>query len=116
MTISASSRTLPEPVGVCVTEDTLSVDLADGRTIAVPLAWFPRLAHGTPQERARFELNRAGVHWPDLNEDISVEGLLNGEKSGESPRSLQRWLEYRARGEREPIAEFPLPEWWDKAE
>jgi len=100
---------MPEPTGARVTDDVLSVDLADGRTISVPLAWFPRLLHGTPQERARFELGPNGIHWPDLNEDIPVAGLLKGEKSGESLRSLQRWLEYRSRGEKEPIPEFPLP-------
>ena len=65
--------------------------------------------HGSSEERARFELGRNGVHWPDLNEDIPVAGLLNGEKSGESLQSLQRWLDYRSRGEREPVPELPLP-------
>jgi uncharacterized protein DUF2442 len=100
---------LPEPVGVRVDEDALTVDLADGRSISVPVQWFPRLFHGTPAERANFELSYEGVHWPDLNEDIPVEGLLNGEKSGESPASIQRWLAYRARGEKEPIPTLPLP-------
>jgi hypothetical protein len=98
---------VPEPVAVNVTDDTLSVDLADGRTIAVPLGWFPRLAHGSPSERAKFELGRLGIHWPDLDEDIPVVGLLKGEKSGESPRSLQRWLDHRARGQLPPVPTFP---------
>ncbi len=85
----------PEPVAARVTDDTLSVDLADGRTISVPLAWFPRLLHGTPDERCRFELGRNGIHWAELNEDIPVAGLLNGEKSGESLKSIERWLEQR---------------------
>jgi hypothetical protein len=89
-------ETLPEPVAVNVTSDTLSVDLADGRTISVPLAWFPRLQHGSPAERSHFELGRSGVHWPDLDEDIPVAGLLHGEKSGESLASVQRWLEAKA--------------------
>jgi hypothetical protein len=99
----------PEPVSVRVTADTLSVELADGRTISAPLQWFPRLYHGTPRERANYELSYAGIHWPDLNEDIPVEGLLNGERSGESPRSIQRWLDCRARGEKEPVLALPLP-------
>jgi len=88
-------ETTPEPVRVSVTDDTLSVDLADGRSIAVPLGWFPRLRHGTPLERAKYELGRNGIHWPDLDEDIPIAGLLNGEKSGESLASIQRWLERR---------------------
>ena len=86
----------PEPVSVIVTNDTLSVDLADGRTIAVPLGWFPRLRHGTARERSNYELGRNGIHWPDLDEDIPVAGLLNGEKSGESLTSIQRWLASRS--------------------
>ena len=109
MTTSTKSRTVPEPVAVRVTDDTLSVDLADGRTISVPVAWYPRLLHGTPAERANYELMYDGIHWEDLNEDISVEGLLEGCKSGESLRSLERWLAYRARGEKEPIPTYPLP-------
>jgi hypothetical protein len=99
MSTSTKAETTPEPTNVTVTEDTLSVDLADGRTIAVPLGWFPRLMHGTPQERADYELSAFGIHWEVLNEDISVAGLLAGEKSGESQRSLQKWLEQRAKGE-----------------
>ena len=98
-----------EPAAVRVTSELLSVDLADGRTINVPLQWYPRLFHGTPKEWANYELMYDGIHWPDLNEDLSVEGLLCGEKSGESLKSLQRWLGYRARGEKEPIPELPLP-------
>jgi hypothetical protein len=109
-TKAPKSETLPpEPVDVRVTEDTLSVDLADGRTISVPLAWFPRLVHGTKAERKRFELSVVGVHWPDLDEDISVEGLLRGQGSGESASSLNRWLGRRANGGRHRVHERPLP-------
>jgi len=108
MSTFAKTEVVPEPTSVRVNEDKLSVDLADGRTIAVPLAWFPRLVHATPAERAKTELSLAGIHWPDLNEDISVAGLLKGQRSGESQRSLQRWLELRARGEKEPIPTVPL--------
>ena len=82
---------------VSVGDDTLAVDLSDGRTISVPLAWFPRLLHGTPEERSnwRFIGDREGIHWPDLDEDISVENLLAGKPSGESQSSFKRWLEKR---------------------
>src|ERR1700689_423156 len=83
--------------GVNVTDDALTVDLADGRTITVPLAWFPRLAHGTPAERAEWRLigGGTGIHWPSLDEDISVESLLAGRGSGETQASLRRWLQTR---------------------
>jgi hypothetical protein len=82
---------------VTVSEDALAVDLADGRTITVPVAWFPRLAHGIPAERASWRLigGGSGIHWPELDEDISVESLLAGRRSGESQESLRRWLETR---------------------
>jgi hypothetical protein len=82
---------------VSVDDDTLAVDLSDGRTISVPLAWFPRLLQGTPEERSnwRFIGDREGIHWPDLDEDISVENLLAGKPSGESQSSFKRWLENR---------------------
>ena len=84
-------------IKVSVTEDTLTIDLEDGRTISVPIGWYPRLAHGTPAERNHYEISGAGygIHWPDLDEDIGVEGLLLGKKSTESPDSLLRWLERR---------------------
>lgn len=72
-----------EATSEVVTDDTLTVGLADGRTISVPLQWYPRLRHGTPEERANFEIGVFGIHWPDLDEDISTRGLLLGRKSGE---------------------------------
>lgn len=83
---------------VSVTDDTLAVDLIDGRTISVPLAWYPRLLHGTSEERShwRFVGDKEGIHWPELDEDISVENLLLGKPSGESQSSFKRWLEKRA--------------------
>lgn len=83
---------------VMVTDDTLAVDVNDGRTISVPLAWYPRLLHGTPEERNnwRFIGEKEGIHWPDLDEDISIENLLMGKPSGESQISFKRWLENRA--------------------
>jgi hypothetical protein len=83
--------------GVRVTDETLSVDLTDGRAISVPIAWYPRLSHGTAEERNHWRLvgNGRGVHWPDLDEDISVENLLTGKASGESQISFKRWLDRR---------------------
>jgi hypothetical protein len=83
---------------VSVSEDTLTVDLQDGRTVSVPIAWYPRLANGTREERQNWRLigSGQGIHWPDLDEDISVEGLLLGHPSNESPKSIQRWLDERA--------------------
>lgn len=83
---------------VTIAEDTLTVELSDGRSISVPLAWYPRLVHGTPKERADWRLigQGAGIHWSALDEDVSVENLLSGQASGESQRSLKRWLAKRA--------------------
>src|SRR5207237_5309752 len=81
-------------------EEALTVDLVDGRTIIVPLVWFPRLWHGTPHERGHFEIfgDGAYLHWPDLDEDLTVAGLLSGRQSGENPQSLQKWLDSRKAG------------------
>jgi hypothetical protein len=89
---------VPNIENLVVTEDTLTVDLNDGRTLSVPLAWFPRLLHGTPEERRNWRLigKGHGIHWEDLDEDISVEGLLIGKSSGESQASFKKWLEGRA--------------------
>ena len=97
--MSISGTELKESLArsVTVTDDALIADLVDGRTIAVPLAWFPRLARGTPVERANWRLiaGGEGIHWPDLDEDISVESLLAGRRSGETQESFRRWLERR---------------------
>jgi hypothetical protein len=89
------ARAVAQSVGAG--DDDLVVDLADGRTITVPLAWFPRLAHGTHAERANWRLigGGEGIHWPDLDEDISVASLLAGRRSGETQESLRRWLQRR---------------------
>ena len=80
-----------------ITDDTLSVDLNDGRSISVPLSWYPRLNHATLRERSNWRWigDREGIHWPDLDEDISVENLVFGKPSGESQESLKQWLEGR---------------------
>ncbi|HKH47772.1 MAG TPA: DUF2442 domain-containing protein [Thermoanaerobaculia bacterium] len=81
-----------------VNDESLIVDLMDGRTLIVPLVWFPRLWHGSPAERRHFEIfgDGAFIHWPDLDEDLTVLGLLSGRRSGESPQSLKKWLASRA--------------------
>ncbi len=75
-------------------DDDFTVDLSDGRTITIPLAWFPRLFHGSASERANWRwIGRGiGIHWPELDEDIAVEDLVLGRPSGEGQESLRRWL------------------------
>ncbi len=94
---AVATLTLARIGEVTVTDDTLSLDLEDGRTISVPIGWYPRLAYGTPLERANFQISGAGygIHWPDLDEDLGVEGLLLGRRSAESPDSFNRWLQRR---------------------
>lgn len=94
------AQKVPDAVDVRVSEDTLSVELSDGRTISVPLGWYPRLEHATPSERAHWRLigQGRGIHWEDIDEDISVEGLLAGKPSGESQASFKRWLQERPAG------------------
>ena len=99
MNTSVSKLQPAKALTVNVTDDTLTVDLADGRTLSVPLAWYPRLLHGTLEERRNWRLigGGVGINWPDMDEDISIEGLLLGNRSGESQRSLQQWLKDRAK-------------------
>ncbi|MBI1824963.1 MAG: DUF2442 domain-containing protein [Planctomycetes bacterium] len=97
MIISANDFTIPAAQDVRTTDDSLIVDLSDGRTISVPLAWFPRLVHATRKERGQWRLigRGTGIHWTLLDEDISVEGLLAGRSSGEGQTSLKKWLDAR---------------------
>lgn len=83
---------------VVITREGLTVELYDGRSISAPLSWYPRLLHGTPEERNNWRLigNAEGIHWPDLDEDISIENLLRGKPSGESEESFRKWLGKRA--------------------
>lgn len=89
---------IPKALNVFVTDDTLSVDLSDGRSISVPIAWFPRLMHCSEQERNNWRLigKGQGIHWEDIDEDISIEGLLAGKPSGESQDSFKKWLANRS--------------------
>jgi hypothetical protein len=98
MRTSAVELEVPFAQNVAVSDDTLSVDLSDGRSICVPLAWYPRLSHASSTERTRWHLigRGLGIHWDALDEDISVEDLLAGKPSGESQASLARWLAERS--------------------
>lgn len=84
----------PTAESATLTNDTLTVELSDGRSLSVPLDWFPRLVHATQAERKRWRLigRGRGIHWDLLDEDISVDGLLAGKPSGESQASFQKWL------------------------
>lgn len=97
MSISTLELTLPRAVGVAFGEATVTLDLSDGRVISAPLAWFPRLLHATPAERNEWRLigDGEGIHWPLLDEDISIESLVAGRPSAESAQSLTRWLAAR---------------------
>ncbi len=87
----------PKIQSVSVVDDTLSANLSDGRTLSVPLVWYPRLHHGTLEERNDWRLigRGEGIHWPRLDEDISIQNLLLGQPSAESQKSFQRWLSDR---------------------
>ena len=98
MSPSAVEIEVPFVENVTVSDDTLCVDLSDGRSISVPLAWYPRLSHASLAERKRWRrIGRGvGIHWEDADEDISVEGLLAGKPSGESQTSFSKWLAKRS--------------------
>ena len=100
MSVSTLEVNIPEVETVNVSDDTLTAELSDGRTISVPLDWYPRLTHATPEERDNWRLigGGQGIHWPDLDEDISVEGLIAGRPSAESQKSFQRWLDAKREG------------------
>ena len=105
MSSSLSETTAAMVQHVRVTDKSLDVGLADGRTLSVPLGWYPRLAHGSPTERRRWRLiaGGSGIHWPALDEDISVAGLLAGQRSGESANSLKSWLASKRRQGNKPL-------------
>lgn len=92
-------ETEPLAVEVTVSDDRLMVDLADGRSLVIPLEWYPRLLHGSPAERQNWQLLGDGyaIEWPALDEHIGIEGLLAGRRSGESAASFERWLAARGK-------------------
>jgi hypothetical protein len=94
---------LPRIIDAFLDDDSLTVCLEDGRTVSVPVAWYPRLAYGSARERANFQISSAGygIHWPDLDEDIGVEGLLLGKRSMESRAAFERWLRARRSAEQD---------------
>lgn len=94
MIISPTEFAIPNIQHVAITDESIVVELEDGRTLTAPLCWFPRISHATPAERSNWRLigPGIGIHWDDLDEDVSVEGLLLGKRSGESQRSFERWL------------------------
>ena len=113
MSISTAESRSASASSVTVADDTLAVELSDGRTISVPLAWYPRLLHGSAEERGRWRLigQGHGIHWTDLDEDISVKNLLDGKPSGESQRSFREWLDRRPGSPGPPVkAQSLLPE------
>ena len=101
MSTSMVEIEVPNAEHLTATKDTLSVDLSDGRTISVPLAWFPRLLHASQEERKNFKLigKGQGIHWQDIDEDISVQNLLVGRPSGVSLPSFKKWLGERSTGQ-----------------
>ena len=103
MNISAAEITAPAVENVGITDDTLSVELSDGRTISAPLAWFPRLLHASKEERGRWRLigRGQGIHWEEIDEDISVEGMLRGVPA-HRPKSSVRLSRPQANGRRAP--------------
>jgi hypothetical protein len=97
MTTSRVDMEIPNAERVSLTDDTISVQLSDGRSISVPLSWFPRLVHATAAERSKWRLigKGEGIHWEAIDEDVSIESLLAGKPSGESQASFKKWLEGR---------------------
>ena len=98
MTTSATDTKLPNAIAVAFSDNGLKVSLSDGRDISVPIVWFPRLMHATPGELSDWRLvgDGSGIHWPQIDEDISVKNIIDGRPSVESQRSLQRWLASRS--------------------
>ena len=86
----------PTAIGVQITDEALTVSLSDGRVVSVPISWYPRLSHALPEHRTVWEfIGRGhGIHWPELDEDISIENILLGQPSGEGARSFSRWKEW----------------------
>ncbi len=121
--VGPDTADVPEAVSAEVDTDAVTVRLSDGRAVSFPLAWSPRLLDGTPEERAEVEVSPSGLHWPQLNEDLSVAGILAGRPSAEGPASLADWralmdrrrAQLAAGEDPEPhYPTLPLPDWWDE--
>ena len=99
MATLAVKMDIPYIISVNVGEDTLTVELDDGRTVSVPVAWYPRLLYASKEERTDWRLigKGRGIHWEAIDEDISVQGILAGRPSGESQISLKKWLDSRTK-------------------
>ena len=113
----------PRALRLEVSDESLSIDLVDGRRLVVPLHWYPRLEHALPEERSRYELwdDGAVLAWQDLDEHIEITALIAGKASGESKSSFERWkgkIEAlrMSKGEREWVVSEPLPDWWTDEE
>ena len=100
MTISAPDLAQTRAMSVVVSDDAVVIELNDGRSITAPIAWYPRLLHADKAERENVRLigGGTGIHWPDVEEDISVDSVLKGTPSTENARSLKRWLQARDAG------------------
>jgi hypothetical protein len=99
MNTSMVKVNVPEATSLIISDDSLTVELRDGRTITVPLAWFPRLLYGKASERKKWKIigYGKGIHWEDLDEDISTESLLAGRRSEESQESFKKWLQVHSK-------------------
>ena len=94
MSSSTVETQAPLATNVRIDSEAVTLELTDGRVVSAPIAWYPRLSHATPEERDQWRLiaGGRGVHWTEIDEDVSVENLLGGKPSGESQASFREWL------------------------
>jgi len=102
MEIETKARTK----SVSVTDEVITVNFDDGRSISVPTKWYPRLLHATRAERANYEIDGYGISWPDVEADFSIRGILLGQKSGETEASLKFWLSHRRKGRKVTVEDY----------
>src|SRR5271156_4464374 len=105
-TLDLESELDVRATSVRVDEDELIVEFENGRTLSTPVAWYPRLFAGNTKERRKFKVGAMGIHWPDLDEDISYRGLLLGRRSGESAASLKFWMDAHKKGKKATLEDF----------
>ena len=112
MNFSTAETGMPDVLDVSVSEEALTVELSDGRTLAVPTGWYPRLAYAKEEERSNWTIidGGQGIHWRELDEDVSLAGLLAGRASSEGQPSLQRWLDRRSE-DRETLCDIKPGIW-----